>query len=281
MRELERRRTRRRSRRRSPSRPSVPRPGDERASRPVASDHRTVDAQAHVAPLRRAVPRSPCRRRTRTPSAPPSRARRQRPARRTSPAPPRASPAGRTRRRPPAGIVALEQHGQQVGDVAVVAGVAVLAREPHLGAVEQVEPAGVLAIAKARAARESGSRLDELAAARIASGAIPIPPPTRIAPAAPGEQLTGRGEGRPSGPVIQSASPGLTEARRSVPGPTASTRKSSPAPSDRSLRCARPRRLAADRACPRGPPQRSAAAACRTGPARASGPSVSSTENTR
>ena len=37
---------------------------------------------------------------------------------------------------------------------------------------------------------------------RNGSGAIPIPPPTRIAPAAPGFTSTGAEKGLPSGPVI-------------------------------------------------------------------------------
>src|SRR5204863_8392718 len=42
-----------------------------------------------------------------------------------------------------AGGIALEQHREQIGDVAAMAGVAVLARQADLGAVEEVEPTRV------------------------------------------------------------------------------------------------------------------------------------------
>ncbi len=60
----------------------------------------------------------------------------------------------------------------------------------------------------------------------MASGAIPIPPPTRIAPGAPGESSSGAENGWPSGPTNHRPSPGSSRVSLSVPGPTASARKS-------------------------------------------------------
>ena len=63
-----------------------------------------------------------------------------------------------------------------------------------------------------------------------ASGATPTPPPTRTAPAATGETSRGEAKELPSGPVIQTPSPSPRSQSRSVPGPTASSRKSSRTP---------------------------------------------------
>ena len=52
---------------------------------------------------------------------------------------------------------------------------------------------------------------------RTASGAIPIPPPTRIAPAAPGWTSAGAENGLPSGPVISSRSPSVELGERLGP----------------------------------------------------------------
>ena len=57
-----------------------------------------------------------------------------------------------------------------------------------------------------------------------------MPPPTRIAPAAPGLTSRGSAKALPSGPVTQTFSPGSSAQRRSVPGPMPSTRKSSRTP---------------------------------------------------
>jgi len=59
-----------------------------------------------------------------------------------------------------------------------------------------------------------------------AIGAMPIPPPTRIAPAAPGASSRGAENELPSGPLTQTFSPGSSSQRRSVPGPMPSIRKS-------------------------------------------------------
>ena len=54
-----------------------------------------------------------------------------------------------------------------------------------------------------------------------ASGATPMPPPTRIAPAAPGLTSRGSEKALPSGPVTQTPSPASSSQSRSVPGPIA------------------------------------------------------------
>ena len=65
----------------------------------------------------------------------------------------------------------------------------------------------------------------------MAIGAMPMPPPTRIAPAASGLTCFGVEKALPSGPVTQTFSPASSSQSRSVPGPTPSTRKSSRTPS--------------------------------------------------
>ena len=70
------------------------------------------------------------------------------------------------------------------------------------------------AVAEAEQDARGDARVGERAGARIASGAIPMPPPTRIAPARLGREL-GRGArtGRPSGPVSPAPSPRLERRR--------------------------------------------------------------------
>ncbi len=57
-----------------------------------------------------------------------------------------------------------------------------------------------------------------------------MPPPTRIAPAAPGLSARGSEKALPSGPVTQTLAPASSSQSRSVPGPIPSIRKSSRAP---------------------------------------------------
>ena len=111
---------------------------------------------------------------------------------------------------------------------------------------------------------------------RIASGAIPIPPPTRIAPAAPGASSARAENGRPSGPGERAASPPRSSpASRSVPGPTASSRKSSRTPSwPASASATENARGRYGR--PAGAAPAVARRACRTGRRAGSGPSASS-----
>ena len=69
--------------------------------------------------------------------------------------------------------------------------VPVLAREPDLAAGEQiVEPAGVGAVAEAEQNAGRDPAVSE-GAAQQGEGGDPIPPPTRIAPAAPGASRLG------------------------------------------------------------------------------------------
>jgi len=55
---------------------------------------------------------------------------------------------------------------------------------------------------------------------------MPMPPPTRIAPAASGDSSLGVEKELPSGPLTQTFSPGSISQSRSVPGPIPSIRKS-------------------------------------------------------
>ena len=142
-------------------------------------------------------------------------------------------------RRRPAGVdggaaggVALEQHREQVGDVAAVAGVAVLAGQPHLAAGEEVlEPARVLRGRGSRAGSGSGRRGRR---ARRA-GSPAARPRCRRRRGSPRRRRAraraGRENGRPSGPVDPdplARAPGRRGGR--CPGRRASTRKSSRTP---------------------------------------------------
>ncbi len=63
-----------------------------------------------------------------------------------------------------AGVVALEQDSEQVGDEAAVAGVAVLARQPDLRAVEEIEPPGIGPIPEAEQDPGGDARGEQLPA---------------------------------------------------------------------------------------------------------------------
>ena len=174
-----------------------------------------------------------------------------------------------------AGVVALEQHREQVGDVAAVAGVAVLAGEADLASRRRGRRGRRSGLGRgSRAGPGPGCRARRSWRRQIASGATPMPPPTRIAP---GRARARARAGAENGVAERAGDPdplARLERRRaaSVPGPTASTRKSSRTPPSAGARHRRPRRRAAGRAARRPAPSRAPRRACRTGPRAAPGP---------
>src|SRR3954447_14578074 len=120
----------------------MPRPRYERRRDLVCPDHGTVDAEAHVTALGEW---------DRAPEAGAESARHRRlHGELGRHAAIEAHPAyGLEHRRRPAAVddraarvIPFEEHGEEVRHVALVAGVAVLAREADLGAVEELQPAG-------------------------------------------------------------------------------------------------------------------------------------------
>ena len=183
---------------------------------------------------------------------------------RTSPGPPRASPAGRTRtpRRRRRG---LELVLEQLGDEAVVADAAVVGGH----AARSCRSAAPAAWAASRKPSSVPARAPS-SSCQIASGAIPTPPPTSSG----ARPSRGGAKPLPSGPTSSSSSPGAELAQPLVPGPTSSIRNwSSPRrPAARRTLNARgqERPLALSPAPPLG-----GASACRTGRRAGAGPSGS------
>ena len=105
-------------------------------------------------------------------------------------------------------VVALEHRREQVGDVAAVPGVAVLAGEADLAAARRGRPGRPSAPRRGSRAGPGPARRGRRGAAAAApAGAMPMPPPTRIAPAAPGASSRGSEKALPSGPLTQTRSP--------------------------------------------------------------------------
>ena len=221
---------------RAQSRPhQCPDPGTSAVSISRRVDHRPVHAQAHVAAVGQRDRAARSRHRSRRPSGPPWPARRRRPRSahmRAHRLEHRGRPAG-VDGRALARVVALEQHREQVGDVA---------RGARRGRPRS--PAGPRSTRRAPRRRPSAPGRGSPSSVRDRRPRGPPSWRAQDAPAARGRSRRRRGSprrprsrarscdenGRPSGPVTHSRSPCRSPASRSVPGPTASTRKSSRTP---------------------------------------------------
>ena len=218
-----RRRARSTGRRRATASAPLPRPARSPARPRPAPGRPRRGARSRPGSARR----SRSRHRSRTPCPTPSRAGRARRARRTAPGPPRASAAARRRRPSPSGRRRAR-----------------LASSSVTSACRPTEPSSVAtcgspANSAAACGVRRGAEAEQDAGGRSAvagapssscqhsSGAAPMPPPTSSGrvPSAGGRKPM------PSGPTRASPSSGLSSASRSVPGPTASSRKSSATPS--------------------------------------------------
>ena len=179
------------------------------------------------------------------------------------------------------GVVAVEHRREQVGHVALVAGVAVLAGEAHLAAGEEVvEAARVGLVAEAEQDAGGDVALGEAAAQQRQRGDADAAADQDRAGGA-GRQLARLGEGVAERAVDPDLSPRLQLAEPVGAGADPLDQEVEPHPARGRPGLGDRDRPWQERPLPPSAQWRSRRRACRTGPAAGSGPSPSSREKTR